>query len=378
MCDKNNRGVLVMRNATQFLAQLDAVHARHVDVEENQVKGVVVQQVESCTPVRCTDRVVVGPLKSAFISHVANRVVVHLQNPGFRRGVGRPGFPVVEQAAETIHCLNQGLNRGGRHSVVGYFEFVILNLNGRGVLWRGLRRPTGRPCLPKLPIARHSTVHPEHLVEQHGLDGPCQLSDFPATRQTSPRTQEANTLIDLVQLFLTFLRTDDLGISAALLLDGSDLSAPPFDQSLFQLFRQASSTAGLWNTDQLTGNGNEFGRGAFGFCQRFVAASPQGFLGHIGKIGVRKDQNWRGFMTVVLADCLQQLESAKLRQHQIQDDQIGGQVRKRFKRSHRIDCRRSPESCLLQAAAVQVHRGRVIAYQESSFGVRRSICGYHT
>ena len=40
--DKNDRCVLVMRNATQFLAHLDAVHARHVDVEENQVKDVVV------------------------------------------------------------------------------------------------------------------------------------------------------------------------------------------------------------------------------------------------------------------------------------------------------------------------------------------------
>jgi hypothetical protein len=35
--DKNDRGRLVMRNGAQLFAQLDAIHARHVDVQQNQV-----------------------------------------------------------------------------------------------------------------------------------------------------------------------------------------------------------------------------------------------------------------------------------------------------------------------------------------------------
>ena len=55
---------------------------------------------------------------------------------------------------------------------------------------------------------------------------PGELSDLPATRQTSTGTEKANALIHLVQVFFGFLRTDELDILGAVLPDGSELGAP--------------------------------------------------------------------------------------------------------------------------------------------------------
>src|SRR5206468_10744048 len=91
---------------------------RHFDVEENHVKRVLVQHDECCKPVRSADRIVIGAFEGHFICPVGYLVVVHQENPVFAGGFSRPSVPAGEQVLQTFHCLNQGLNRGGRHSTI--------------------------------------------------------------------------------------------------------------------------------------------------------------------------------------------------------------------------------------------------------------------
>ena len=86
--DKNDRSVFVLRNEAQFFTDLEAVHKRHVDIQQDQVKDAGFHQSKSRNSIRGTDRFVIGPFESDFVRHVAYGVVVHEENPSFAGGRG--------------------------------------------------------------------------------------------------------------------------------------------------------------------------------------------------------------------------------------------------------------------------------------------------
>ncbi len=105
-------------NTAQPLAHLNAIHLRHIDVEQDQVKLILSQQVQSGDSANGGHRVVVGAFERHLICHVADAIIVHQQNAGSGGEVKRPRIARIEQAAEAIHRLNQSLDGRWRHRAI--------------------------------------------------------------------------------------------------------------------------------------------------------------------------------------------------------------------------------------------------------------------
>src|SRR5207247_2462455 len=83
--DKDDRGRFVMGQGPKFGTQLEAVHAGHLHVEEDQVIGVVGGQLKGHGRVLDVGRSQVGFLQRVGDGAAGEDFVVHHQNVGRRR-----------------------------------------------------------------------------------------------------------------------------------------------------------------------------------------------------------------------------------------------------------------------------------------------------
>ncbi len=196
---KNHRRILVMRHRAQFPAQLDAIRARQVNVQQDQVERVILEQVEGGARVGGDGGIVVGAFEGDFVPHVADRVVVHEENAAFERGFRQTGVPTAKQTVQTVQRLRQGLERGGGHAA----------------------------------------FQPVQVIEQHGFQSAGELGNFAATRQSRSRAQRADALVDFSQEFLAFRRTEALAILRVQLPDGRHFRAASGEERRFQFLRRS-------------------------------------------------------------------------------------------------------------------------------------------
>ena len=108
--DKDDRCILVVRQAAQSFAQPNAAHARHINVQQHQIKVLPFQQVERGAGIRSADRLILRSLERNLIGHVAHAVIVHQEHPRLGRTLRQFKRSGREKTVQTVHRLNQSLN----------------------------------------------------------------------------------------------------------------------------------------------------------------------------------------------------------------------------------------------------------------------------